>query len=140
LVLRPRLDLEKVLTVTAVLALAKRGASLVRSKQAVEDALEHGRAIIELPTVEDRAALARDIEAAGMRVSALSNAEIDVRALRNELGLTQEQFALRYGFDVDAVRNWEQQRRKPEAATASYLRVIAKMPKEASEALEEPLA
>ena len=67
------------------------------------------------------------------------NAEIDVRALRNELGLTQEQFALRYGFDVDAVRNWEQQRRKPEAATASYLRVIAKMPKEASEALEEPL-
>jgi putative transcriptional regulator len=50
--------------------------------------------------------------------------------------LTQEQFALRYGLDLDAVRNWEHKRRTPDLAAQSYLRVIERMPQEASEAQE----
>jgi len=47
------------------------------------------------------------------------------------LGLTQEQFALRYGLDLDTVQNWEQGRTKPDKASAAYLRVIARRPDEA---------
>ena len=138
--LRPASDSSRVLTVTATLALAKRGATMLRAKRAIEEMLDSGRAVLQLPLVEDVGALARDLAENGCAVALIASGEIDVRALRESLGLTQEQFALRYGFDPVAVRNWEQHRRRPEAAAASYLRVIARMPEAASAALEEPIA
>ncbi len=56
------------------------------------------------------------------------NADIVVRDLREKIGLSQEGFALAYGLDVDAVRNWEQGRRAPDRAARSYLQVIARAP------------
>ena len=55
------------------------------------------------------------------------------------LGLTQEQFALRFGIDVDALQNWEQGRCQPDKASASYLRAIAAIPRQVAEAQEEEL-
>ena len=37
----------------------------------------------------------------------------DVRAIRQRLGLSQEQFAGRYGFSVETIRNYEQGHRRP---------------------------
>lgn len=62
--------------------------------------------------------------------------EIDVKAVRERLGLTQEQFALRYGLDLNSLQNWETKRRRPDAAARSYLRVIERLPERTSEALE----
>jgi putative transcriptional regulator len=42
--------------------------------------------------------------------------EIDVRAIRNRQGLSQQAFARRYGFSAAAIRDWEQHRRQPEQA------------------------
>lgn len=53
---------------------------------------------------------------------------IDVRAVRKGLGLTQAQFALRFGFSVGAVRDWEQGRRVPETTNRVLLKVIALEP------------
>jgi putative transcriptional regulator len=53
---------------------------------------------------------------------------IDVKKLRNDLGLTQEDFAARYGIPTATLREWEQRRRVPDAATRSYLLVIARSP------------
>jgi putative transcriptional regulator len=50
--------------------------------------------------------------------------EIDVRAIRRRLGLTQEQFALSYGFTLPRVRDWEQGRSAPDGAVRAYLMVI----------------
>jgi putative transcriptional regulator len=55
-------------------------------------------------------------------------AHIDVRALRAREGLSQEGFAARYGFTLAAVRQWEQERRQPEAAARVLLRVIEREP------------
>lgn len=44
--------------------------------------------------------------------------------MRERLGLTQKQFALTYGLDIDAVRDWEGGRRAPDTAAKSYLTVI----------------
>jgi hypothetical protein len=43
-------------------------------------------------------------------------------------------------LDLDAVRNWEHKRRKPDLAAQSYLRVTARLPDQASEAQEEAIS
>lgn len=51
--------------------------------------------------------------------------DVDVRAIREHLNMSQEQFAIRYGFSVGAVRHWEQGRRRPEGPVRAYLKVIS---------------
>ena len=135
--LRPSHDREAIKTVSAALALAKRGISVLRAKRAVEEMLESGRAVVLLPKVDAEASLAKELADAGCIAASVATHKVDVRKLRERLGLTQEQFALRYGLDLDAVRNWEHDRRTPDLAAQSYLRVIERMPEEASEAQEE---
>ena len=50
--------------------------------------------------------------------------DVDVKAIRERLGLSQEEFALRFGFSVGTVRHWEQGRRQPEGPARAYLKVI----------------
>lgn len=61
---------------------------------------------------------------------------VDVKAIRQRQGLTQTAFAARYGFSAAAVRDWEQNRRRPDASARTLLRVIDKEP----EAVERALA
>ena len=63
-------------------------------------------------------------------------AEINVRKMRQKLGMTQEAFALRYGLTLARVRDWEQNRSAPDGAARAYLRVIEREP----EAVERALA
>ena len=135
LVLRPAAQSPR--SVTAALALAKRGLTLLRAKRTVEAAMEQGEAVVRVPTVEDLAVLAGELGAAGFRVALLSSGSVDVKGLRMRLAMTQEQFALRYGFELDALQNWEQGRRTPDRATIGYLRVIDRLPREAAQAQEE---
>lgn len=53
---------------------------------------------------------------------------VDVRAIRARLGMTQEEFAGRFGFSVNTLRHWEQGKRRPEGATRAYLLVIDRAP------------
>lgn len=61
--------------------------------------------------------------------------EIDVRAIRRRLGMTQHEFAIQFGFSVNTVRHWEQGRRVPEGPTRAYLTVIAREPQAVQKAL-----
>jgi putative transcriptional regulator len=54
--------------------------------------------------------------------------EIDIRAIRNKLGMSQRQSAAAFGFALDAVQNWEQGRRRPEGAARAFLKVIDREP------------
>lgn len=60
------------------------------------------------------------------RVTALDAA--DVRSIRDQLGATQEDFALMIGVSVATLRNWEQGRRVPEGPAQALLRVVAANP------------
>ncbi len=66
--------------------------------------------------------------------------EVNVRGIRDGLGLSQADFAARFGFGVAAVRDWEQGRRRPEAAARVLLMVIAHNPKAVEDALAFPIA
>ena len=79
-----------------------------------------------LQSVRKARAFARDEATEGFVVHAPT--DIDVRAIRKGLGLTQEGFAKRFGFSLSAVRDWEQHRRRPESSARILLRVIEREP------------
>ena len=60
---------------------------------------------------------------------------VDVAKLRRRLGLTQGQFAARFGFSVATLRHWERGDRKPQGAALVLLNVIQRNPKAVLEAL-----
>ena len=54
--------------------------------------------------------------------------EVDVKAIRNRLGMTQVKFSDTFGFSLDAIKHWEGGRRTPEAPARTLLTVIDKNP------------
>jgi putative transcriptional regulator len=58
-----------------------------------------------------------------------------VRALRARLGLTQAQFARRFGFTLDTVQQYEQGCRRPSGPASTLLRVIETDPEAVVRAL-----
>ena len=49
---------------------------------------------------------------------------IDVRSIRQRMGLSQAVFASAFGLSLYTLRNWEQGKRQPDPAARAYLRVI----------------
>jgi putative transcriptional regulator len=54
--------------------------------------------------------------------------ETEVRALREQFGLSQDKFANLVGISVGTLRNWEQGRRKPEGPARVLLRIASLHP------------
>lgn len=77
-----------------------------RLEEAMGEALEHARGNKKL------------------RKTQIEVPMLDVAELRGRLDLTQEEFALRYGFSLSAVRHWEQGLRTPELAARLLLTLI----------------
>ena len=77
--------------------------------------------------LEDAIAIARgEADPATYRIHVPD--EVDVKAIRRKLGMSQAQFAASFGFGLDAVQNWEQGRRRPEGAARAFLKVIEREP------------
>jgi putative transcriptional regulator len=51
---------------------------------------------------------------------------VDVKALRQRVHMTQEQFAARFGFSVATVRHWERGDRRPQGPALVLPNVIEK--------------
>jgi len=62
---------------------------------------------------------------------------IDVKTLRMRLEMSQEEFALTFGFPVATLRNWEQGHRKPEGPARVLLTLIERIPDQVKEALHQ---
>ena len=58
------------------------------------------------------------------------------RHVRFKLGLSQEDFARRFGIPIGTLRDWEQHRTEPDTAAMSYLKVIKANPKAVTKALD----
>jgi len=59
----------------------------------------------------------------------------DIVALRHFVRLTQVQFAAAMGISVHTLRNWEQDRRRPEGPALALLRIAARHPRIIRESL-----
>lgn len=75
---------------------------------AMHEAIEHARGEIDLQEHE--------VE------------DIDVRALRKRLKMSQSEFAIFCGVNVHTLRNWEQGRRHPEGPARVLLLVVDREP------------
>lgn len=126
-------------TVSVAEVLAKRGLTLLQAKR-IATRLAQGESVaVEIPMVEDAAAFERDLkrlDVNGERREPPS--DVDIKAIRERLGLSQDEFATRFGLDPASLRNWEQHRSVPELAVRSFLRVIERNPRAVERALAAP--
>lgn len=91
--------------------------------EAAEEMLAHARGEIELPTYHYTVP-----------------EEVDVKEIRTNLHLTQEQFAHFIGASVHAVRHWENGRRTPDGTARTLLHVLQHNPRAVLDALGQPAA
>jgi putative transcriptional regulator len=66
-------------------------------------------------------------------------ADIDVKAVRQKTGMTQEDFAATFGFSTNQIKDWEQHRSRPLGALRAYLILIQSCPAQMAEMLSEAL-
>lgn len=67
------------------------------------------------------------------RRTVLSN--IDVKVLRENIGLTQADFSRMIGVSIKTLQNWEQGRREPDGPAKALLRVVEREPQAVLNAL-----
>lgn len=61
---------------------------------------------------------------------------IDIRQIREKLGMTQVTFANAFGLKLATLKLWEQRKRTPEDPVRSYLLVIDRNPETVRQALQ----
>lgn len=116
-------------TVSAARILARRHLSLRKAHAALTQVLADGVSLVAVPMVEDMAALTAELASVGVAASRHEvPASVDVKDLRERLGATQEEFALRFGLDINTVQNWEQGRSRPDPGSRAYLSLIRRDP------------
>jgi putative transcriptional regulator len=72
-----------------------------------------------------------------VRVTHVQVPDVDVSGVRRRMGLSQTQFALKFGFPPATLRNWEQGRSRPDTPTRVLLAVIAKHPESVEDVLKD---
>jgi DNA-binding transcriptional regulator YiaG len=124
-------------SIAAIESLVRRHLPLLKAKRAIETVLTEGRNHLQVPKVEDPLTLEGDLRRAGLaaKVAVLPGRVIDVKALRERLSVSQEQFAARYRISLDVLRNWEQHRNEPDPIARTVLEMIDRDPVGAETAL-----
>lgn len=84
----------------------------------------------------DTAPLVTTEELANARLVIPSQHGEDVKVIRGRLGLSQKEFAKRFGFSIETIRNYEQGHRQPNGPARTLLRVIASEPDAVARALK----
>jgi DNA-binding transcriptional regulator YiaG len=71
----------------------------------------------------------------GVAAGEVRQCSVNVKSLRDRLGVSQETFAIRYCIDIATLRNWEQERTKPDGPASTLLRLIDNDPEQIVELL-----
>lgn len=115
------------LPVTTIQTIASFGTSLRKASETL-DRIARGEAVaIELVVPKGRDILA-ELSKLGVGVQVVERPRVDVRTIRQRLDLTQAEFAIRFGLELDTVQNWEQGRYSPDPAATVLLKVIEQNP------------
>jgi putative transcriptional regulator len=92
-----------------------------------------------IAAVDEARAIARgEVDKKAWRIHA--PADIDVKAIRRELRLSQAEFAGRYAIELATLKDWEQGRRRPEGPARTLLITIKREPAAVKRALDRELA
>lgn len=103
------------------------GVSLKRA-HAVLGRLGEGETVAVESRHADREEAVRRLKALGVEASELKVPSVSTKDIRTRLKLSQSDFALRFGFELDTVQNWDQGRNQPDAAARILLALIDRDP------------
>ncbi len=62
---------------------------------------------------------------------------VDIKNIRRKFGMTQDKFALTFGFNVGSLRHWERGARKPNISALVLLNVVKNEPLAVMNALRD---
>lgn len=107
--------------------LKKRGLSLRKAHETL-NRLAHGETVAVELRAEASGRVVSELAALGVTAHAIEPPQSDVRRVRERLGLSQAEFALRFGLELATVQNWEQGRYRPDPAAQLALKIIDSHP------------
>ena len=103
--------------------LKRHGLSLRKAHETLNRLADGETVAIELRSDSSRR-LISELAALGVAAHAVEPPQTDVRRIREQLGLSQAEFALRFGLELATVQNWEQGRYRPDPAAQLALKMI----------------
>jgi putative transcriptional regulator len=115
--------------------LRRAGVSVRGAKKAVDSLLRGEVVDVGARHTDDYDTLKKSLADQNVTIHRIQRREVDVKALRARLGVSQEAFAGRFGLEVATVRNWEQGRTTPEGPAAVLLHLIDRDPDKVLELL-----
>jgi DNA-binding transcriptional regulator YiaG len=116
--------------------LTRHGLSLRKAHEVLNRLATEETVAVELHAA-NRRRLAAELSALGVRALPINLPKANVKKVREHFGLSQAEFAMRFGFEIDTVQNWEQGRNAPDQATQLLLKVIEAYPEEVEKVLTD---
>jgi len=110
------------------------GLSLRRSHDVLNKLAVGEPVAVELHAT-DADALCSKFSELGVVARRINVPKADVKKIREKFGLSQAEFALRFGFEIDTLQNWEQGRYGPDQATQLLLQIIEAYPQDVESVL-----
>ena len=120
--------------VEVAITLKRHGMSLRRAHDTLNRLAARERVAVELRTADEVKAR-NELSALGVEARPIHLPTVDVKRVRERFGLSQAEFAIRFGFEIDTVQNWEQGRNRPDQATQLLLKVIEAYPEDVDKIL-----
>jgi DNA-binding transcriptional regulator YiaG len=124
LVLRAE-EIEKPVTVARLLA--RHGMSLRKAHEVLNRLAGAETVAVEL-SADDAQGVVSEFSPLGVRALPIAPPEPDLKRIRERLGLSQAEFSIRFGLELDTVQNWEQGRTRPDPAGQILLGLIEAYP------------
>ena len=103
--------------------LKRYGLSLRKAHETLNRLADRETVTVELRSDAPRR-LISEFAALGVSAHVIEPLQTDVRRIREQLGLSQAEFALRFGLELATVQNWEQGRYRPDPAAQLALKMI----------------
>lgn len=122
--------------VTLAKTLTTMGLTLRTAHQVLNRLVADEEVAITLPFVPEPVTAGETLQGLGIAAEWRSAPDnVDVKAIRERLGLTQAAFAARFGLELDSIRNWEQGRYAPDPVARTLLKVIDQSPEAVDKAV-----
>jgi DNA-binding transcriptional regulator YiaG len=107
--------------------LTRHGMSLRKAHEVLNRLADGDTVAVEL-YADDARALVSEFSALGVSALPINPPEPDLKRIREHLRLSQTEFSIRFGLELDTVQNWEQGRTRPDPAGRILLGLIEAYP------------
>ena len=109
--------------------LARHGLSLRKAHEVLQR-LARGESVAAELEAPSASRIRAELIKLGITARAIKLPAADVKRIREHFGLSQSEFAIRFGFEIDTVQNWEQGRNRPDQAAQLLLKIIESYPED----------